>query len=254
MRKMILAVGAAGIVMTGAVSLAQGEVVLTGSELAGLTYSNGGFSGDAAGYVSTGAGFIQLSTGDTQTGNPSQFNDTGIVLVPNGYDGVALPSTLSGLVSSSASFNLLSSTTTVGSGSNENGAYWNVELKNPNDGTTLILNAFGINSLGANAFGSTFGGTAYLYGGTSSNIFGNWATVEGTVVDGLALGSWNITGVTMSVGGWGPGQGATTQDINSISLPGSVTPLPAALPLFMGGLGVMGLFGWRRKRKAQAAA
>ena len=116
MRKMILAVGAAGVVMTGAVSLAQAEVVLTGSELAGLTYSNGGFSGDAAGYVSTGAGFIQLSTGDTQTGNPSQFNDTGIVLVPNGYDGVALPSTLSGLVSSSASFNLLSSTTTVGSG------------------------------------------------------------------------------------------------------------------------------------------
>ena len=134
MRKMILAVGAAGVVMTGAVSLAQAEVVLTGSELAGLTYSNGGFSGDAAGYVSTGAGFIQLSTGDTQNGNPSQFNDTGIVFVPNGYDGVALPSTLSGLVSGSASFNLLSSTT-AGSGQNAgtggNGAYWNVELKNP---------------------------------------------------------------------------------------------------------------------------
>ncbi len=28
------------------------------------------------------------------------------------------------------------------------------------------------------------------------------------------------------------------------------TPLPAALPLFAGGLGVMGLFGWRRKRKS----
>ena len=98
MRKMILAVGAAGVVMTGAVSLAQAEVVLTGSELAGLTYSNGGFSGDAAGYVSSGGGFIQLSTGDTQNGNPSQFNDTGVVFVPNGYDGVALPSTLSAFV------------------------------------------------------------------------------------------------------------------------------------------------------------
>lgn len=32
----------------------------------------------------------------------------------------------------------------------------------------------------------------------------------------------------------------------------SQTPLPAALPLFASGLGVMGLFGWRRKRKAQA--
>jgi len=31
------------------------------------------------------------------------------------------------------------------------------------------------------------------------------------------------------------------------------TPLPAALPLFAGGLGVMGLLGWRKKRKAAAA-
>jgi hypothetical protein len=34
----------------------------------------------------------------------------------------------------------------------------------------------------------------------------------------------------------------------------SPTPLPAALPLFATGLGAMGLFGWRRKRKAQAVA
>ena len=31
------------------------------------------------------------------------------------------------------------------------------------------------------------------------------------------------------------------------------TPLPAALPLFAAGLGALGLLGWRRKRKAQAA-
>jgi hypothetical protein len=34
----------------------------------------------------------------------------------------------------------------------------------------------------------------------------------------------------------------------------AATPLPAALPLFATGLGALGLFGWRRKRKAQAAA
>jgi hypothetical protein len=34
----------------------------------------------------------------------------------------------------------------------------------------------------------------------------------------------------------------------------SATPLPAALPLFAGGLGAMGLLGWRRKRKAAAIA
>jgi uncharacterized protein (TIGR03118 family) len=32
------------------------------------------------------------------------------------------------------------------------------------------------------------------------------------------------------------------------------TPLPAALPLFATGIGGLGLFGWRRKRKAQAGA
>ena len=34
----------------------------------------------------------------------------------------------------------------------------------------------------------------------------------------------------------------------------SSTPLPAALPLFATGLGAMGFFGWRRKRKAAVAA
>lgn len=32
------------------------------------------------------------------------------------------------------------------------------------------------------------------------------------------------------------------------------TPLPAALPLFAGGLGTLGVFAWRKKRKAQKAA
>ena len=35
--------------------------------------------------------------------------------------------------------------------------------------------------------------------------------------------------------------------------PTPTTPLPAALPLFVTGLGVMGLFGWRRKQKPKAA-
>jgi hypothetical protein len=33
----------------------------------------------------------------------------------------------------------------------------------------------------------------------------------------------------------------------------AATPLPAALPLFATGVGALGLFGWRRKRKNAAA-
>jgi hypothetical protein len=36
--------------------------------------------------------------------------------------------------------------------------------------------------------------------------------------------------------------------------PAAGAPLPAALPLFAGGLGALGLLGWRRKRKAAIAA
>jgi hypothetical protein len=54
------------------------------------------------------------------------------------------------------------------------------------------------------------------------------------------------------------GQPQTFFDFGSVfftaSLAASATPLPAALPLFATGLGALGLLGWRRKRKAQAAA
>ncbi len=38
-----------------------------------------------------------------------------------------------------------------------------------------------------------------------------------------------------------------------VDAPLDATPLPAALPLFASGLGALGLFGWRRKRKNTAA-
>src|SRR5262249_629394 len=34
----------------------------------------------------------------------------------------------------------------------------------------------------------------------------------------------------------------------------TATPIPAALPLFAGGLGALGMLGWRRKKRAQSVA
>jgi hypothetical protein len=51
---------------------------------------------------------------------------------------------------------------------------------------------------------------------------------------------------------WGPGADQSFTIV--VSTPASATPIPAALPLFASGLGVLGLLGWRRKKKAQAAA
>ena len=49
--------------------------------------------------------------------------------------------------------------------------------------------------------------------------------------------------------------GASTNTITSLDAPNSTsTPVPAALPLFAGGLGVIGLLARRRKRKAAAIA
>jgi len=52
--------------------------------------------------------------------------------------------------------------------------------------------------------------------------------------------------------GIGQGAGEVSGDPGTWTV--TTTPLPAALPLFAGGLGALGLFGWRRERKADALA
>lgn len=76
----------------------------------------------------------------------------------------------------------------------------------------------------------------------------------------------NYSAVEFSYDVWTPNQWGENSGYQNVSLPGdydyghnfiaefSVTPLPAALPLFAAGLGAMGLFGWRRRRKAASLA
>jgi hypothetical protein len=55
-------------------------------------------------------------------------------------------------------------------------------------------------------------------------------------------------------GNFPPEQHSASLNLTGTGVAVAETPLPAALPLFATGLGALGLLGWRRKRKAQAAA
>ena len=95
-------------------------------------------------------------------------------------------------------------------------------------------------------------------GGSTCQTFSvNVATVTG----GTPVNAWTLetldftaTGASSVISLLGNGSGGNqdyigldTVSLNSIAT--ATTPLPAALPLFAGGLAGMGLFGWRRKRK-----
>jgi hypothetical protein len=78
------------------------------------------------------------------------------------------------------------------------------------------------------------------------------AAIPFSIIDSLTLGDM----VDFVIDGMGQ------QDFDVVGLTGQITdasasltgtPLPAALPLFATGLGAMGLFGWRRRRKNAAA-
>ena len=136
-------------------------------------------------------------------------------------------------------------------------------------GNLTILEALGNNGIGNNinielglstdtlnsnnTLSSDIASTHILYQSgpttTGTYVVNNYDLAAGTYVLDTYLGSC------------GAGQNCSDNDTSTdptyavgFTPDVSATPLPAAFPLFAGGLGVMGLLGRRRKRKAQALA
>ena len=64
----------------------------------------------------------------------------------------------------------------------------------------------------------------------------------------------NVTGFEEPIASCGEAAPAACGSLTLASTTPPSTPLPATLPLFAGGLGALGLLGWRRKRKARMVA
>lgn len=215
---------------------ASGQETLTGTELQGLTYANpGGGPGTHSEYVPGTPGYANLYSPDNVvSGLPgsaaaaNMFNDTGTLLIPNGYLGSFgnLNNILAQGAAGNVSFDLASMTP-----GNES-AYWDVVLVDPNNSAfTITINAYSDNKLGANPFNSgesVDASTSLTSTGVAGTLFpfgDSWTTVAGLVEDGNPLGDWNVADLSISVGAWDTGD---DQDghIDAITLPGG--PIPDA--------------------------
>ena len=141
---------------------------------------------------------------------------------------------------------------------------------NITDGAFFIPGTGGTTPAGVIGFGAVFSdvnlaGTSIAFATTAGGI-GQFpvATFSGDQTFSflgilLAPGEGLITGVRIVTGttALGPLESPSVDLVvmdDFIFGEPSNTPLPGALPLFATGLGALGLLGWRRKRKAQAAA
>jgi hypothetical protein len=103
--------------------------------------------------------------------------------------------------------------------------------------------------------GATGGGVVFSFYHTNGSV--NSSVITLAAISGLQTFSFNQTDLVKVVFQptffWPAGDAMGLQ-FDFVNVEASAVPLPAALPLFAAGLGAMGLFGWRRKRKAAAHA
>ena len=142
---------------------------------------------------------------------------------------------------------------------------------NITDGVFSIPGTGGTTPAGVMGFGAVFSdvdlaGTSIAFA-TTAGIIGPLAvpTFSGDQTfsflgillapgEGLITNVRIVTGTTALGPSESPGVDLVVMDDFLYAEPQATTPLPTALPLFATGLGALGLIGWWRKRKAQAAA
>jgi hypothetical protein len=103
----------------------------------------------------------------------------------------------------------------------------------------------------SNELQALFNGTAKF---TGTNI-ASTGTIVGTTIPLYVEVTFDVTATgldTLSFSSFDVPSALALDDVTVTSVP-SATPLPAALPLFAGGLGALGLLGWRKKRKNASA-
>ena len=89
--------------------------------------------------------------------------------------------------------------------------------------------------------------------GTFTNSFSASGKSFTVTFKGTDMAHFTLNGFTEIFAGVNTTKGLFADAFIQLSAPTAV-PVPGALPLFVSGLGAMGLLGWRRKRKAPLAA
>jgi hypothetical protein len=241
MKKAILATVSV-IALAGVASLEEaqaGTVSVTFTELPGLTggspAATGVYQADLSG-LGTIASVTILDNSSTSAGAPGQFSGFDLDAIVLSSTNITNASQVGSLVRT-GTFNFATSVLTGGVqtppvdpalfgtiGGQVNNAVATLDSFDGNS-TTAIPGAFGFVSLGVGGKLSinltsaiVAGSPLFLYIGEVGN---NGEVAAGTI---------------------------------SVSSQPIGTPLPATLPLLATGLGALGLFGWRRRRKAQAVA
>jgi hypothetical protein len=247
-----LALGA-GLAVAGSTIAASAATVLTDGSFTSVTVTSS-FTTDPTGTT------ISTSAPCANCGNPS---GPGLQVIVNSTTSAA-----SGVIGSDVGFvdNLLSYNPAI------QGAISSISASVDKDLTTAsnITSAAAGNTFrpmieqDGNYYLAAIPGPSFTSPGTTNynTISGTGLTASDFLLYDFATGTFGVTNPNFDGDPilFGLGQITSyyastlaTIDYDNLSFDVSQTPLPAALPLFATGLGAMGLFGWRRKRKNVAA-